>query len=248
MSFYHYSQYIIYIQLKPYRIDNILAILLKYFYHTKEIKKNADIMHRNEWIWSKEAPMSTKISSGLTLSSDYFMRNFYKNNRNVIKTSGRSDYSSTELSYEDSRALSRAAKRLLSNDYGSDSDEEDSDISDTTKAAIEAFVTTYNNAIDSGTSSTDHDTKHYLKQLKNLTSEHADELEEIGISVGKNGKLTIDDSMLTLADNSKARSLFSPDQEYSKSVLSIARKMNTSVQNDIFAQVNGKGLHVNITL
>jgi hypothetical protein len=152
------------------------------------------------------------------------------------------------LSYEDSRALSRAAKRLLSNDYGSDSDEEDSDISDTTKAAIEAFVTTYNNAIDSGTSSTDHDTKHYLKQLKNLTSEHADELEEIGISVGKNGKLTIDDSMLTLADNSKARSLFSPDQEYSKSVLSIARKMNTSVQNDIFAQVNGKGLHVNITL
>ena len=33
-----------------------------------------------------------KVSSGLSLSSNYFMRNFYANNRNVIKSSGRNDY------------------------------------------------------------------------------------------------------------------------------------------------------------
>lgn len=192
--------------------------------------------------------MSTKVSSGLNLSTDYFMRNFYANNRNAIKSSGRIDFSNVELSYEDSRALSRAAKRLLVNDYGSGSETDDSDISETTKASIEAFVNTYNNAIDSGKSTEDYDTKHYLKKLKSLTTEHADELEEIGISVESDGKLTINDSLLKLADNTKASKLFAPDQQYSKQVLSIARKLNTAVQNDIFSQVNGKGLHVNITL
>lgn len=192
--------------------------------------------------------MSTKVSSGLSLSSDYFMRNYYKNNRDAIKSSGRKDLSNIELSYEDSRALSRAAKRLLRNDYGSDSDAEDSDISDTTKASIEAFVTTYNNALDSGKESTDHDTAHYVKQLKSLTKKYSDDLEEIGISIGSDGKLSIDDSLLSLADNSKLRDLFSSDKEYSKRVLSMASKMNNSVQSDIFSQVNGKGLHINISL
>ena len=50
-----------------------------------------------------------KVSSGLSLSSNYFMRNFYANNRNVIKTSGRNDYTKIELSFEDSRALTRAS-------------------------------------------------------------------------------------------------------------------------------------------
>jgi len=192
--------------------------------------------------------MSTKISSGLTLSTDYFMRNFYANNRSAIKSSDRADFSHVELSFEDSRALSRAAKRLLVNDYGSDSETDDSDINDTTKASIEAFVTTYNNAIDSGKYSEDYDTKHYIQKLKSLTAERTDELEEIGISIEKDGKLSINDDLLKLADNSKARELFSPDQEYSKSVLQVARKLNTAVQNDIFSQVNGQGLHINITL
>jgi hypothetical protein len=192
--------------------------------------------------------MSTKVSSGLTLSTDYFMRNFYKNNRNAIGTSDRKSYTNLELSFEDSRALSRAAKRLTRNDYGSDSDAEDSDINDTTKASLEAFVETYNNALDTGKNSDDHDTQSYVKQLKNLTKNKADELEEIGISVGSDGKLTIDDELLSLADNSKLRSIFSSEQEYPRRVLSIASKMNNAVQNDIYSQVNGKGLHVNITL
>lgn len=113
--------------------------------------------------------MSTKVSSGLNLSTDYFMRNFYANNRNAIKSSGRIDFSNVELSYEDSRALSRAAKRLLVNDYGSGSETDDSDISETTKASIEAFVNTYNNAIDSGKSTEDYDTKHYLNFILGYT-------------------------------------------------------------------------------
>ena len=94
--------------------------------------------------------MSTKVSSGVSLSTNYFLRNFYTNNQKASKSSNRSAFSNVELSYEDSRALSRAAKRLSKNDYGSDKDEKDSDLNDTSRAAIEAFVDTYNNTITSG--------------------------------------------------------------------------------------------------
>ena len=98
-----------------------------------------------------------KVSSGLSLSTNYFMRNYYANNRDVIKNSGRNDYTKIELSFEDSRALTRASKRLLNNDYGSETDEKDNDISDTTRSSIEAFVTTYNNAIDSSKTTDSHE-------------------------------------------------------------------------------------------
>ena len=100
------------------------------------------------------------VSSGVSLSTNYFMNNFYASNRSVIKTSGRSDYTKLELSYEDSRALTRAAKRLLKNDYGSDTDEKDKAISDTTRSALTAFIDTYNNTVDSSKTSTDHATKY----------------------------------------------------------------------------------------
>jgi membrane-associated HD superfamily phosphohydrolase len=201
--------------------------------------------------------MSTYISSGISLSSDYFLRNFYKNNRDVIKSSARSDFSDVELSFEDSRALSRAAKKLRLTDYTSvntdyssydDDYEEDEDLSDTTKATIEAFVDTYNNAIESGNGSDDHDTERYVKQLKNLTKKYSDELEEIGITIENDGTLTIDDELLSLADNDKLDNLFSYEQEYPRRVISLASKINTAAENDIYSQITTKGLHINISL
>lgn len=55
--------------------------------------------------------MSTRISSATNLSATYFMRNFYSNNRDAMKSSKRKEYSITELAYDDSTALHRAAKK-----------------------------------------------------------------------------------------------------------------------------------------
>lgn len=193
--------------------------------------------------------MSTKISSGLSLSTDYFMRNFYSNNRGVIKNSDRNAFSNIELSYEDSRALSRAAKRLPNNNYSSNEGKDsEGDINDTTKASIEAFVKTYNNTIDSAKDSSDHDTKRCIRQLKTLSNKYADELKDIGITIEKDGTLSVNDDLLKTADNSKARKIFSSDGEYAKKSMSIARKLNNAVHSDIFSQITSKGLHINISL
>lgn len=187
-----------------------------------------------------------KISSGLTLSTDYFMRNFYKSNRTVSKKNGRSNFSKIELSYEDSRALSRAAKRMLNTDFDTD-ENEDADIGETMKSKIKAFVNTYNNALETGDSN-DYDTNRYLRQLKTLSRKHSDELSDIGITVEKDGTLTINEDLLKMADNSKVRKVFSSDNDFSQKSLRIAKKLNNAVQNNIFAQVTGTGLRINITL
>ena len=56
---------------------------------------------------------SSKISSGVNLTSNFFLQNFYKHNRNAIKISTRSDYSKTELSYEDSTIQKMRMKIIL---------------------------------------------------------------------------------------------------------------------------------------
>ena len=188
------------------------------------------------------------VSSGVSLSTNYFLNNFYENNRSVSKSSGRSDYTKLELSYEDSRALTRAAKRLLKNDYGSDTDEKDTAISDTTRSALTAFVDTYNNTVDSSKTSTDHDTKYQLKKMKAYLHKYSDKLEHIGISMESDGKLKINEDLLKTAKNSKVRKIFSSDQEFSKKFLNLSKKAHSAVESDIYSQINGKGLHVNIAL
>ena len=188
------------------------------------------------------------VSSGVSLSTNYFLNNFYENNRSVSKSSGRSDYTKLELSYEDSRALTRAAKRLLKNDYGSDTDEKDTAISDTTRSALTAFVDTYNNTVDSSKTSTDHDTKYQLKKMKAYPHKYSDELEHIGISMESDGKLKINEDLLKTAKNSKVRKIFSSNQEFSKKFLNLSKKAHSAVESDIYSQINGKGLHVNIAL
>ena len=101
--------------------------------------------------------MASVESSGISLTSDFFMKNFYKNNRNAFKASTRSDYTQKELSYEDSRALKRALQKLASFDY------EEEENGDNIVSTIKAFTETYNNALSS-TNSDDADTYRQNRQ------------------------------------------------------------------------------------
>ena len=60
------------------------------------------------------------IPSGISLNSNFYLKSFYKGNRNLAKASVRPDYNKTELSYEDSRALKHAATKLSSFRYTED--------------------------------------------------------------------------------------------------------------------------------
>ena len=59
-----------------------------------------------------------------------------------------------------------------------------------------ALVDTYNNSIDSASNSSSTSMKRYAKQLKKLASKYTDELEDIGITINKDGTLKANEELV----------------------------------------------------
>lgn len=186
-------------------------------------------------------PSTSAESTGISLSSEYYLRNFYKNNRKLFKTSNRDDYTESELSYEDSRALKRAAKALESYDY------DEADNGANIVSTIEAFVDTYNNVLSSSDSK-DSDAYRYNKQLQRLTKQYKDELEDIGVSINKDGTLSISENILKGSTHNEVKKVFSKEAGYTRQLTSISKRMNANSYEEIYAQLTGCGGSLNITL
>ncbi len=183
----------------------------------------------------------TGESSATNLTSDFFLQNYYKHNRNAIKVSVRKEYNQCELSYEDSLALKRAAAKLGSFSYT----EEDN--GENMVNSILAFADTYNNAIES-TSSTDSDTYRQNRQLKALSQKYEEELEDLGITIEKDGTLSVNENLLRSASYDEAKTLFGDDASYIKNIRNIARRINTNSYEEIYTYMTGNGGRLNITL
>lgn len=180
-------------------------------------------------------------SSAVNLTSDFFLKNFYRYNRNAMKSSARNDYSQKELSYEDTRALKRALSKLSSFDYTEDEN------GDNLVSTIQAFVKTYNYTMES-TSSESSDTYRQNKQLKALTKKYGDDLKAIGISINDDGTLNLSDNILKKSTFKEIGKVFSEESGYVKSVRNIAKRMNTTTYDEIYAQLTGSGGKLNIVL
>lgn len=187
------------------------------------------------------ARVNTNVSSGVHLTSDFFLKNFYKYNRNAFKSSARNDYSKTELSYEDTRALKRAVAKLSSFDYTDDEN------GDNIVSTIQAFVKTYNYTIES-TSSDTSDTYRHNRQLKTLTKKYGDNLKDIGISIKEDGTLDLNDTILKKSSFKEIRSVFSEESNYVSGIRTIAKRMNNTSYDEIYAQMTGAGGRINIIL
>ena len=176
------------------------------------------------------------ISSGVSLSKDYFLRNYYQNNRSAVKTSGRNELTKSELSYEDSVALRRAVKQL--NKYKYDETENSSNI----YGSITALIDTYNNSIDSNSQTS---ASKYVK----ITSKYSDELSEIGITVAKDGKMSYSENLLKNAKLDKIKEVFGKESGLTKSLGNIAKRMHSTSYDDVMTQtLGGIGTNINISL
>lgn len=180
------------------------------------------------------------ISSGAELSKDYFLRNFYQNNRSAVKSSKRKELTKNELSYEDSTALRRAVKQLDKYSYS------DSENKNNIYNSITAFIDTYNNSVDSNSSTS---ASKYAKQLKKLISDHSDELSDIGIKVGSDGKMTYSENLLKNADMDKLKEVFGKESGLTRSLSGVAKRMHTISFDDVMGQaLRGEGIGININV
>lgn len=188
--------------------------------------------------------MSTTATTAISLSSDFYLNNFYKSNRNAKKSSGRSEFTSTELSYEDARALRRAVKQLESFSFSEDDNVEN------VRNSISAFVDTYNNALSSTEKDSSDAVNRYAKQLKKLVSKYQDELEDIGISMdSKKGTLNVKKNLLSAQKIDDLKKVFSKDgTSFLKETQKLAKNLGSNSYDELYTQLTGNGGKINITL
>lgn len=180
-------------------------------------------------------------TSAVSLTANFYLKDFYRYNRNAIKAADRKEYSTTELSYEDTRALKRAIAEL--GDFEFDEFDNEENLRNT----IKAFAEVYNFTLDS-TSVKGTDTARLNKQLKELTTKYGDKLEDIGITIQENGKMKVSHNILEAASMNELKEVFDKDGEYMRGVKRISRRMNNEAYEDVYAMLTGCGGRLNIVL
>lgn len=162
--------------------------------------------------------LSTYAGTGTTLASSFYLRNFYSQNRDARTTTSRSHLSNSQLSSADTAALRKAVKELGKFSYDDDSTEN-------IRNSVSAFVSTYNNLLDSASDSGDRKMQQSAKLLKDLTSKYSDNLDKIGITVNSDGTLETRSSLFSTASISKFEKLFSGDSDYMQGVSAYSKRL-----------------------
>lgn len=145
----------------------------------------------------------------MSLTISNYMKQYYKGNTFGATENGRYGQTSRNLLPADLKAIRRAVQDLGDYDYD---DGEGGELMN----KVQAFVSTYNNYIDSAKGLDDSEVSRHLSKMKKLTKEYAEELEEIGIKIQSSGKLKVDKKALQDTSRYSVSQLFSKDAEYGK--------------------------------
>lgn len=174
---------------------------------------------------------NTYIGAGTTLSSNFYLRNFYMSNRDARTASKRKDMDHSALTLADGQALRRAIKKIGSLEFD---DNNDSYI----RNSVKAFIDTFNNTIDSTSDSTDHTLSRNMKQLKSIAQEYSSDLDKIGITVNDDGTLTRRDALFSTASLSKFEKLFSSGSDFMQRASACAKRIEHRSDSLTFTEKN----------
>ena len=167
------------------------------------------------------------LTINAAFSSSFYLRSFYSSNRSAASTdSYRSKASNYTLLSADTNAIHNAVKKLSSMDF--DDEENQGDIDN----SISAFVTTYNNLIESSGSSDANSVRIARNHIKSIAKDYEEQLKEIGLTLNSKGTLKLDRDTLSEASLKKLKSLFS-DSDDSDSFIGSIKKHSKSIQNYI---------------
>lgn len=88
--------------------------------------------------------------------------------------------------------------------------------------AVSDFVTNYNTVIDNVSKSDSRSVKNATSNMTNITGLYSNTLKKVGITVGADHKLTLDEKAFKAADISKVKSVFNTSPSFGQSISSQA--------------------------
>lgn len=93
--------------------------------------------------------------------------------------------------------------------------------------AVKSFVSDYNNAITAGAASNSVNVNRSASTMVNYTKANQNALNAIGITIGSDNKLSIDEETFKSADMERVQNLFAGKNSYGSQISSQAALMNT---------------------
>lgn len=112
---------------------------------------------------------------------------------------------------------------------------EDGDIvreydTDKVYSAVKNFVDSYNSVLDSTKDSSVSSITSTVTAMKNSTKSNESALSDMGISIGKDGKLSIDEDTFKASNMENVKSLFNGSNSYAAQTAARATSINTAAQ------------------
>ncbi len=143
-----------------------------------------------------------------------------KDSRSSVLESLTSVKTQTPTASKETKAYNKAATAadaLQSSIKDLGSLKEDAD-DDKVFEALSGYVKNYNSVVDTASATADKSIGNRLDSIKSTTSANEKDLASLGISVGKDGKLSIDKDQFAAGDKSKVQTLFADRRSYASNV------------------------------
>ena len=157
---------------------------------------------------------------------------------------------STEKIYEDklgslSNAVSEAVSKL---ETAFAEDKETGEIDyDAAYTAAESFVKSYNDFVSGIGSSGDSTVSNKDSFVANMTNAYTKRLENVGISVGSDGTLSIDKEMFNSASASQLDKIFGKEDSFASFMGEQAKQLEAYAESDRYNKLNAYNQTGNIT-
>lgn len=162
--------------------------------------------------------MSISVTNSLSL------RLYYGRYSPLVKGSQRNDATKGTLSFADASALRNAVRKLQDYSFSDATDEH-------VQEKLTAFADAVNNTISSGAKYASNSTsvKNAVSKIKSLNKEYASQLQKIGITVTKDGSLSVYESASKNYSKEKFDNFFDKDSKYLNSLYSAAQRITRRV-------------------
>lgn len=131
-----------------------------------------------------------------------------------------------------------SAKKLTSTGKGSLFADKDNYNKDDIYNAVSNFVDQYNETVDSVSSVSNSSVNNAGNRMTRMTDIMSNSLSKVGITVGADGKMSIDEETFKNADMSRVKSLFNGSSSYAGAISSYASRIASQASNQIH-RVNG---------
>lgn len=144
----------------------------------------------------------------------------------VDKVKLSSDTSGLSRMRKEADELKKSAETLAKNDLWKQQDGK----YDVEKivGAVKAFAGEYNDVIDQSEKMTNRSVTQRIRTMKSLNNTMSKSLQKLGITVGDDGKMTVDETALKKADMNTVKSVFYGNYSYSTQMVSKAESINNA--------------------